>query len=286
MRVVQKKVKFGGSVRDLYYEQFKSYQEYLSILESRTPHDSDETLEWLGKHDKHFTGVSSYDEARNLLVGGWEKQIEEFKKAFKKEVALCDTKKVIRNFADVVGYMPIVPNAILGLPNSMINVRTEQKKTKIVKFLIGMNRAWHVTPEEIMRTMSKVLAKICVLEKNGYRCRLEMFGSFTDEHSSKTIACHSILIKSENQLLDLKRVAFPLVHSAMQRVFGFGWEASVPTDNYRCGGKGTAMQYWSDKNRNALLNAVNESNEKIIYISSDTDVEKMFGEGGEIYGGK
>lgn len=283
MRVVTKKIKFDGKTRDLYYERFGSYQEYLRTLESRTPYDSDDSLEYLGKHDKSFTGVSSYDEAKKLLVNGWEDKIVEFQKAFKKEVAKCDTKKVVKGFADVVGYMPIVPNAILGLPNSMINSRVEQKKTKVIKFLIGMNRSWSTTPEKIIKTMSKVLSKICVLERSGYRCRLEVFGSFTDEHSNRKIACHSILIKSENQLLDLKRVAFPLVHSAMQRVFGFGWEGSVPTDNYRCIGKGVAVQYWNKDNREALLNAINENGEKVVYISSDTDVEKMFGEGGEIY---
>lgn len=285
MRVVNKVIKFGNSTNKMYYEQFGSYEEYLRVLEERNKtnaHRSDNKLENL---TGSWYGVRSYEEARNLLVNGWEKQVDYLKTKLMKEIDLCDDKKIVRMFNDVAGYMPIVPNAIMNLPNAMINQRTDRKKSKIIKFLIGMNRSCSYSSEEIIDKMSKILARIAILEKHGYRCRLEIFGSFHDgDEDYKTIACHSVLIKSENQLFDLRRVAFPIAHTAMQRVFGFGWENSIPLrdSEYHCGGLGRAIQYWNSKRRNDLLNAVNESNEKLVYVSMDTNIEKMFGKGGEI----
>lgn len=289
MRVVKKNIKFNGSYNKMYYEQFGSYEEYLKVVEERNktnPHRSDGKLENL---NGSWYGVKSYEEARNLLVNGWEKQVDYLKKQLMKEIDLCDDKKVVRTFNDVAGYMPIVPNAIMGLPNSMINQRMDRKKSKIIKFLIGMNRSCAYGSKEIIDKMSKVLARIAILEKHGYRCRLEIFGSFHDGNASsdKTIACHSVLLKSENQLFDLRRVAFPIAHTAMQRVFGFGWENSIPLKDseYHFGALGRAVQYWNKNAREDLLNAINENKEKLVYVSMDTDIEEMFGKEGGIVNG-
>lgn len=291
MRVVNKRIKFGSQNKPLYYEQFNSYDEYVKILEQRNKdnaHRVEHKLENLNDvyhRESDWYGVKSYDEAKNLLVKGWDSQVEYLKKRLTKEIDLIDDKKVSRMFNDVAGFMPIVPNAIMNLPISMINIRTERKKSKIIKFLIGMNRSWTYDSKKIIDKMSKILARIAVLEKHGYRCRIEIFGSFHDgSENNKTIVCHSVLIKSENQLFDLKRVAFPIAHTAMQRVFGFGWENSVPLkfDEYHEYGLGRAIQYWEKERRNDLLNAINESNERLIHISMDTDIDEVFGKEGEV----
>lgn len=285
MRVVNKNIKFGGGYNKMYYEQFGSYDEYLRILEDRNktnPHRERERLENL---TGEWNGVNSYEEARDLLVNGWESQVTYLKKRLAKEIDLCDDKKVVKTYNDVAGYMPIVPNAIMNLPIAMINQRTDRKKSKVIKFLIGMNRSCGYSSKDIIDKMSKILARIAILERHGYRCRLEVFGAFhTGEDCEKTIACHSVLIKSENQLFDLKRVAFPIAHTAMQRVFGFGWENSIPLKDseYHFGGLGRAIQYWRKEKKDDLLNAVNESNEKLVYVSMDTDIEDMFGKEGEV----
>lgn len=293
MRVVNKNIRFGNSYNKMYYEQFGSYEEYLRVLEERNKtnaHNSNNKLEKLNdvdQRERNWYGVKSYDEAKNLLVNGWESQVEYLKKRLMKEIDLCDDKKVTRMFNDVAGYMPIVPNAIMNLPIAMINQRTYKKKSRVIKFLIGMNRSCGYSSTEVIDKMSKILARIAILEKHGYRCRLEVFGAFHDgDEDYKTIACHSVLIKSENQLFDLKRVAFPLAHTAMQRTFGFGWENTVPLNysEYHCGGLGRAVQYWNKKRRDDLLSAINENNEKLVYVSMDTNIEEMFGKDGEIMG--
>lgn len=288
MRIVEKEIKFGrDKSRKLYYEQFHSYQEYLQIVEERMKTNS-HSVEHDWEHltsDKKWCGVSNYKEARDLLLNGWDKEVETLKKSISKEIDICDKKQFVKQFSDIVGYVPIVPHVIMNLPNSMINFRKDTKKTKVIKFLIGMNRSWTYSSKEIIEKMSKIFARICLLERQGYRCRIEMIGQQSSEGSSKTIVAHTVLIKSENQLMDVKRVCFPIVHSAMQRVFSFGWENCLPLEfeEYHDYGMGVALQYWEKENRDKVLEAINENGEKLIYISVDSDIEELFGERGEVY---
>ena len=276
MRKVEKKL----SNRTLHYWQYGSYIEFLNDIENRTTQNERE--ETIRDNGYDWTGVRSYDEARNLLLNGWKREVELFKSETKKELDKCDTRKVVKYFDDVCGFAPIVPNAIMGLPNSMINNRVEQKKSKIIKFLIAVNRSCSYGSREIIEKMSKILARIIVLENNGYRCRLEIAGSFSSKYGTKPIVMFSTLIKSENQPIDMTRLAFPIVHSAMQRAIAFNREKHLPGfDNYWSyheSGLGQSLQYWGKEQRQEVLNAINERNEKIIFVGMETDIEKELGE--------
>jgi len=277
MRVVQKKIENENNM--LYYEQFDSYHEFLNVVEKRdkeNPH-GEYTLSYSGKRGS-WVGVKSYEEARNLLINGWDAKVEYFKKEFESETKKLDEKKVVKQFTDVVGFMPIVPNAIIGLPNCMINMRTEHKKTKVIKFLIDNTVSGSESSESLIKYYSKVLARIGVLEKNGYRCRIEILQTYTDERTSKIKAGFTVLVKSENQLFDIKRMAYPIAHTSMLRVFGFGWENSLPIDynKYHHDGLGVPMYHWNNERRNNMLNAMRNQNEKIVYVCYNKDLEQIF----------
>ena len=281
MRIVRKKI-----FEDLYYEQFGSYDEYWRIVEQRNrenPHCDSQSFEHICD-DKSWVGCGSYEEAKSLLVKGWDANVEMLKECVKKEIDLIGDKRLTKTFSDVAGFMPIVPNAIMNIPNCMLNAKQERRKAKVIKFLFFMNRSYRYNSDDIIRKMSKILARISVLEKHGYRCRIEIFGSFHSGYSNgKMIVAHSVLIKSENQLFDIKRMAFPIAHSAMQRVFGFAWENSLPLDynKYHCSGLGSSVQYWDKKNRDSLLDAINENNEKIIAVGMESDIDEVFGKVGD-----
>lgn len=189
-----------------------------------------------------------------------------------------DNKRVVKQFNDVVGFMPIVPMAIMNLPVCMINTRQTTKKQKVVKFLIDRTFNCNVNSDDAIRYFSKVLARISVLEKNGYRCRIEMLQTYTRSDWSRTKAMFSMLVKSENQLFDIKRMAFPIAHTSMFRTFGFAWENSLPIDyrSYHQSGLGNGCMYWDKASRNRLLDTLNEANEKIIHIHYGKDLDEIF----------
>ena len=100
MRVVQKKIKDESSI--LYYEQFESYQEFLKVVEERdrtNAHRSENRLNEIAS-EGDWCGVKDYDEARRLLINGWDAKVQQLKEEFKKALDGFDEKKVvITNFA-------------------------------------------------------------------------------------------------------------------------------------------------------------------------------------------
>ncbi len=285
MRVVQKTINLSGNTRKMYYEQFNSYDEYWRIVEQRERTNShDESRNVLTKKfEKNWYGVSTYKEAKELLVNGWGQKVSKIQNALKKEIELCDTKRVARAFSNVCGFMPIVPNAIIGLPNCMIDTRKDLKKTRVIKIMIEIGCCCQYDSDEIIDYFSKVLARIYALEKSGYRCRIEVLSTFSspEKEYTETVVGHSILIKSENQLFDTKRMAFPIAHSAMLRVFGFGWENSLPIDynSYHTYGLGRAYERWPRNARKEFEEQLNENGEKIIVLTMGDDLDEIFGKG-------
>lgn len=278
MRVVQKKLENESA--KLYYEQFENYQEFLKTVESRDRDNShgEHSLKKNSNRGKDWTGVKNYEEARNLLINGWDAKVEYLKEQFKQASKELDEKRVVKTFSDMVGFMPIVPNVIIGLPNCMLNNRTETKKSKVIKFLIDTTASCGEDSNDMIKYYSEVLARIALLERKGYRCRIEILQCYTDESNSRTKACFSVLIKNENQPFDIKRMAFPMAHTAMFRVFGFAWENSLPInyDSYHCGGLGTPMYHWRSNRRENLINGLRNVNEKIVYVSYKKDLNQIF----------
>jgi hypothetical protein len=276
MRIVQKKIK--GESANIYYEQFESYQEFLKIVEERdrtNAHGHHTLRENVGD----WNGVKTYEEAKDLLMNGWEAKVEYLKKCVEKEIDTIDQKRLTKVFNDVVGFMPVVPMAIMNLPNCMLNVRQSVKKQKVIKFLIDRTFGCGVNSDDAIKYFSKVLARISVLEKNGYRCRIEILQNYSSESWSKTRAMFSMLIKSENQLFDIKRMAFPIAHTSMFRTFGFAWENSLPIayESYHQSTLGRGWMYWNKTSRERMLDALNEANEKTVYVHYNKDLDEIFG---------
>lgn len=280
MRVINKRLENENC--KVYFEQFNNYQEFLNVIEERektNTHSLTNTLKFRAS-DSEFAQVKNYEEARDLLINGWDAEIEYLKEQVNEASKDLDERKVLKQINDVVGFMPIVPNAILGLPNSMINMKKDNRKIRIIKFLIDTTVSANVSSREAMKYYSQVLARIALLERKGYRCRIEVMNMFSREcvSSGKVKAGCSVLIKSENQPFDLKRMAYPIAHVSMLRVFGFGWENTLPIDyeKYHCSALGTPMYHWGKEKRNNVLNAIRDMNEKIVYVNYRKDLETIF----------
>lgn len=280
-----KYVYLKGQNRKMYIEKYKSYKEFVEMIKEREKTYCKDSSHYLAKNwyskDTSWIGIDNYETAESYLLNGWENHLEMMKKEIDKNINLMDNKKVVKQYSDVCGFAPIVPNVLLGLPNCMLNTHKDVKKSKIIKFLFEMNKPWTYSSKEIIEKYSKILANIAILEKNGYRCRIELNGTFSNIHGNQTIVGFNILVKSENQLFDVKRLCFPLVHSAMSRLFGFAWENSLPIkDNYHTSGMGQALYLWNKTDRDEVLNALNERNEKIVYVSMNTNENELL-KGGE-----
>ena len=198
-------------------ETFDSIHDLLNICDKRECRIPDSIRNSRGD----FYGCGSYDEARELLTHGTEKGLDVVKEKVKKLTRFNDEKKLVfKN--DVVGFAPVVPNVLLGLPNSMINSCKKFKKGKIVELIVNLEFSGGTSHEKVLRWGADVMANIINLEKNGYRVRVYYLNSHSD-YGWKDMYYMKLLVKSENQPLDIKRFMFPFTNVAMQRYFVFDW---------------------------------------------------------------
>ena len=87
------------------------------------------------KGRKDFCEFPTFEMALNKLEFGYDDHYKQFLGNFEKAkniVSKITTTRLGGTKRDVAGFIPIVPNALLGLPESMINSsRTKRKRIKI-----------------------------------------------------------------------------------------------------------------------------------------------------------
>lgn len=181
-------------------------------------------------YDMGFEGVHNIKEAKGMLAEGWTEKVEEIKQSMHSVERKNYSLKASRMKADVVGYMPIVPNAIMGLPNSMLNTDMKPKKNKVINIVYGLSFSAYVNKEDIKKYGMMLMERIIRLEAEGFRVRLTCAQNYqTDNKLCHVMTCK---VKSEDQPMDALRVMFPMFHPAMFRAIGFGWYETFPEGQY------------------------------------------------------
>lgn len=279
MKIINKKAKFGRKQdQKFYHERFENYDEFYRTIMKRQDNARKTLEDVFNQHDKDWTGVQSVEQAKDMLLNGWSKNVDRLKQSFNQELNTLENNKAKKTINSVAGFMPIVPNALMGLPNSMISMKLEPKKSKIFNFMIAIDRACNNSVETIIEKMSKIFAYIAMLERSGqYRCRIEVFfTAYGGSERSGTNTSVSVLVKNENQLFDIKRVCYPVIHPSMLRLFAFAWEESLPLDydDYRVCGYGTSFEHWNDTYKQDFINMVNEKGEKTICLDLFSNIKE------------
>lgn len=181
----------------------------------------------LGGHNKTWCGVESYEQALQFLEEGYQPTVEKLKVGIKAN--LQGQGKRISFHNDIVGYAPIVPLAILGVPNSMINSRMKPIKAKVIDIYYNMTVSSGTSSESIIQAGIKMLSAIISLEHQGYRFNLYAVQNY---YSHGRCYMLKVKVKDAMQPVDLKRISFPLTHTGFFRVIGFDWYSKCPEAKY------------------------------------------------------
>lgn len=224
-------------------EVFNSANEVVEVSSRRKITDS--SFKNMEKKNirKSWHGVSSFKEALDLMKTGYQPTVDKMKAGIKANVQ--GQGKRISFFNDVVGYAPVVPLALQGVPTSMQNSYMKPIKAKVLNIYYDMTASCGTDPEDIIEAGQKLLAAIMELEMQGYKFNLYAIQSYW-ENSDKGCDLICTKIKSSNTPLDLKRISFPLTHTAYFRVIGFDWYSKTPNGKYRSG-YGHALGYDFDE---------------------------------------
>ena len=194
------------------------------ITDSRFNNMQDGTL---GGHSKSWCGVDNYEQALKFLEEGYQPTVEKLKAGIKAN--LQGNGKRISFHNDIVGYAPIVPLAILGVPSSMINSKMKPIKAKVIDVYYNMTAGSFVDSDDIINAGVKMLSTIVALEQQGYRFNLYAVQNY---YSNKKCYMLKVKVKDAMQPVDLKRISFPLTHTGFFRVIGFDWYSKCPEAKY------------------------------------------------------
>lgn len=214
-----------------------------------------------------WMGVSSYGEAIDLLRNGYQPTVEKLRDVFKIKQSGEATRFSFKN--QIQGFAPVVPLALKGVPNCMVNMTMKPIKAKVVDVYYDMTASCGVSSDNIIAAGQKLLSSVVELERQGYRFNLFGVQTYSDDDSCDMLA---VRVKRDSQPLDLKRISFPITHTAFFRVIGFDWYSKVPGGKYRSGyGRGLAYD-----NSTEELNAMAKSlfGQNAIYLSAAKIIDK------------
>lgn len=180
----------------------------------------------------NWHGVNSYDEAINLLRNGYAPVVDELKTALKCQ--RTGTRKRTRVYNNVTGFAPVVPLALMGVPNAMLDKKTTRIKNKVINIYYDTSYSCGTSSREIIENGKNILSAMVKLEEEGYAINAYTLVAFADKNM-RTADMVIAKIKSSNQPLDLTKMSFALTHSAFQRVIAFDWYSKSPRATYRDG---------------------------------------------------
>lgn len=239
--VVDRKTSFGCA---FHIEQYDSAMEVVDKCRTREITDC-------SFHDRskesfdEWHGVKTYDEAMELMRNGYQPTVEAMRGVFKADRTGTGKRFSFQN--EVQGFIPVVPLALKNVPNSMLNMRMRPIKAKVVDVYYDMTTSCGVESDDIIKAGQSLLGAIIELEKQGYRFNLYACQSYSDETSCDMLV---VKVKDATQPIDLKRISFPLTHTAFFRVIGFDWYSRFPGAKYRTGyGRGIAYRLTEEQLR-------------------------------------
>lgn len=209
------------------FEKFDSIPQFLNAINTRKPKMSGSSHKEDGRNGG-FHGTRTYEEAEHLILNGWDEHLADVKTAIN-VAAKAETKTPIpksRPATGPVGYAPCVPNALLGLPNSMIATHRDAQKVKAITLVYNINVLAEFSVENIIKCGIAVVQIVNRLEKQGYRIKLVVSPKASVE--GKNIVSCFVTVKDFRQPLDLKKILFPMINPAMQRRFGFRFTETHP----------------------------------------------------------
>lgn len=206
-------------------ETYDTLADFLKAIERpRNEVFNDGTLRSRDRGEEEFFGTKNITEARTLMRDGWTERAEEVKKEiakFEAKTNHVERQNKTRPTSYVVGFAPHVPNAIRGLPNSMVWKEHTPMKVKVVRLTFSMTMNCGTKKEDIEKAGLCVLKLANMIEKTGVRVRVDVMPFFA--YSGGTTVVCKVCVKNWREPMDIKKVAFPTAHPSMFRRFGFAW---------------------------------------------------------------
>ncbi len=214
-------------------------------------------------------GVASFEEAENLMKTGYQPAVDRLKKGIKANLAGQGKRVSFKN--DVVGFQPIIPLALQGVPTCMVNTYMKPIKSKVLNIYYNIAVSWATSSKDIINAGVKLLSAILELEMQGYKFNIYAIQSYYDDYDKQAYML-STKVKSANTPLDLKRISFPLTHTAYFRVIGWDWYSRCPEAKYISGYGRPFASFYNNEEMTKIMTEI--FHEKCVYFSATEIIEQ------------
>ena len=274
-------------------ESFESLTDYVNVIGGRNLNSvfANEVPCSMNGSDS-FTGTKTYNDSLILISNGYKEGLDNINEQIGKRINYQGVSSKNIPQASVVGYAPHVPNAIAGIPQSMMSTRKIQIKTKVISILYDISASAKMSTKQMAIAGSNLLELIMMLEIQGYRVELKIATSFCVRGQY----CLSIVkVKSDKQPINPLKISYPLIHASFFRRQGFKWVETCPeitakslSDGYGYPLRSVLIRYahniesTSDIRRYLKENTIVEENcfYTNFYEASDNTAEKLIKEMG------
>lgn len=219
-------------------------------------------------YDPDFHGVRSYDEALELMRFGYQPTVNKITEHMRSAKHHADKRVVFEN--NIYGFAPVVPLALLGVPNNMINVTIKPIKFKVIDLYYDCGAVCCYSSDQMIEAGAQMLSTIINMEQQGYRFNLYVAASFCDCNGVDIML---VKVKDSDKPLDIKRISFALTHSAYFRVIGFDWQGKSPVARNLGYGRGKSLprEFHSDKISQEIFTQM--FGKTAIYCSSESIID-------------
>ena len=203
-----------------FLEKFESISEFQRAINTRKVDRFYKNRMSSVNGGKEFTGTESYEEAESLLLYG--------DKSIAAKLVECNGKRMNEAkkntiYNSPVGFVPNIPNYLLGRPDNMFSVKTQTYKScKVLNVCVNAITKCVVESEDILAFNKKLLNVVYTLEKRGYRLNLYVGATLYFECTNNVGACF-IKVKDSGKLLNVTNVAYPLCNASFLRRHFFKW---------------------------------------------------------------
>lgn len=226
---------------NMYKEEFSSIFELMNTLKERPNNRfmrDEHSSQKISNSD--WSGTTTYEEAKSLLIYGYNDPIKNIKSNLTKNKKLVSSK--IYNLIpkpitanQVVGFVSNVPNTLMGLPKSMISVEKINRKKKTISIIYAIGGAAMIGTEALESAGTALVSAINLIELAGIQTRLSI--GFIPTVHGRQIIFPTVNIKNFNERFSLQKICFPMVHPSMFRRIGFKYLETCPgmEEDFSCG---------------------------------------------------
>ena len=208
------------------YVEYTDIQQFIKTLHDSRVKGRNNSSE---DGDSGWSGTNSLDEAISLLTKGDKESLSLLNNAKVITDAMFKDVKVNKpkNVNSVEGHQPIVPHAIMGLPESMIKTVRQPKKNKVVNIFINSSQSGGTNKEDIAFHGAMMLSAIEQLEKNGYRVGIYV-GKIAYLSGSESVTGYIVNIKQPMAPLNILKCSFYMVNPSFLRRISFKIDETEP----------------------------------------------------------